>query len=75
MSASEILTLLQILVLLIGGASTVVLLRSQMAELTTKLGELTQAIKGLDASLDGHEKRISELEWERDHGRTRRRRR
>lgn len=67
MTPAEILTLLQILVLLIGGAASVVLMRNQIHELTQKLSELTQAIRALDASLDGHESRISKLEWERDH--------
>lgn len=66
MTPTELLTLLQILVLLVGGGAAVLLMRYQIAELTLKLSELTQAIRALDASLDGHEARIAKLEWQNE---------
>ena len=72
MTPAEILTFLQILSVVVIGIAAIVLMRAQITELTSKIGELTLAIKALDASLDGHERRISQLEWERDHGKGRR---
>lgn len=57
MTLAELLTTVQILVILGGGFAAVVLMRSQIADLTRAIRELTLAV-------NSHETRIAKLEWE-----------
>lgn len=68
--SSQFLTLLEIVTILLGGASLVFAVRGHMRRLTDALVDLREAVKGLSGRLDRydqrlgrHHDRLQRLEW------------
>ena len=72
MNVTELLTLLQIVVIVVGGGIALGIMRSQMGTLTAKVSEVVEAVKDLGVKLTDHDKRISRLEWNETSRRTKR---